>query len=102
MASSSIVEAWQGTTPAARLAAQAGVVGSEKLWQQARQWVTAEPETGAALCARLFAPEPWATGIGGVLAVVIGIHCLRTLLRHAGNDRIARILGRARKLLPKL
>jgi PST family polysaccharide transporter len=57
--------------------------------------------TGAALCARLFAPEPWATAIGGILAVGIGIHCLRTLLRHAGNDRIARVLGRVRKLLPR-
>ena len=31
--------------PAAQLAAQAGVAGSEKLWQEARQWVAAEPET---------------------------------------------------------
>jgi GTPase-associated protein 1, N-terminal domain type 2/GTPase-associated protein 1, C-terminal domain/GTPase-associated protein 1, middle domain len=31
--------------PAAQLAAQAGVAGSEKLWQEAREWVAAEPET---------------------------------------------------------
>ncbi|HEY4300747.1 MAG TPA: O-antigen translocase [Candidatus Didemnitutus sp.] len=57
--------------------------------------------TAIALAARLFCPEPWATLIGGLLAVGIGIHCLRTLLRHAGNDRIARVMGRFGKLLPK-
>ena len=31
--------------PAAQLAAQAGVAGSEKLWKEARQWVASEPET---------------------------------------------------------
>lgn len=31
--------------PAAQLAAQAGVAGSEQLWPEARQWVATEPET---------------------------------------------------------
>ena len=31
--------------PAAQLAAQAGVAGSEQLWEEARQWVASEPET---------------------------------------------------------
>jgi hypothetical protein len=31
--------------PAAQLAAQAGVAGSEQLWQEARRWVASEPDT---------------------------------------------------------
>ncbi|HVU15369.1 MAG TPA: O-antigen translocase [Candidatus Didemnitutus sp.] len=58
--------------------------------------------TALALGARLLAPEPWATAIGGILAVGVGIHCLRTLLRHAGDERITRLATRMRKLLPRL
>jgi hypothetical protein len=40
------------------------------------------------LCIRLTFPEPWATIIGCVLAVVIGLYTTRTLIRLAGSEQI--------------
>jgi PST family polysaccharide transporter len=58
--------------------------------------------TGGALAARLLAPEPWATIIGAVLALIVGIHCLRTLWRHAGDANVDRLIQKIRRLIPSI
>jgi PST family polysaccharide transporter len=46
------------------------------------------------LWARLKLPEPWATVVGGVLAVLIGAFCLKILIQHLGTERIDRLLAK--------
>jgi len=46
------------------------------------------------LWARFELAEPWATLLGGALAVIAGVYCLRALVRHAGADRIKRFLSK--------
>jgi antigen flippase len=46
------------------------------------------------LWARLKLPEPWATLVGGMLAVLIGAYCLKVLIQHLGTERIHRYLGK--------
>ena len=44
------------------------------------------------LCTRLTLPEPWATGVGFVLAVGTGLYTMRTLIRLVGMDKINRYM----------
>jgi PST family polysaccharide transporter len=47
-----------------------------------------------ALVARLNLAEPWATLVGGMLAAIAGVFCLRALIRHAGPEKIKRLLSK--------
>ena len=51
---------------------------------------------GSALLARLTLPEPWASGAGGLLAILVGIHCLRALAGIVGRERFDRVLQKLR------
>jgi uncharacterized membrane protein YkgB len=48
------------------------------------------------LWARLKLPEPWATLVGGTLALSTGVYCLKVLIQHVGLEKIYRYLDKIR------
>lgn len=54
----------------------------------------------AALCMQWWLSDPWATALGIVLTLGVGVECLRTILRMEGLERLRRLPGWMLRVVP--